>query len=132
MRLSLGPDLAALKAKATAAIDGQAETALEYQATEAEARIAAAQMAAGQTLDPADFPFVAAEAAAMAAVGAGGVTLEMVVPVVIQQADAWKMAGSMIKELRRAAKMMVEAATTPAEVIAAQRIPWPRPDTLGM
>lgn len=139
MRLSLGPDLAALKAAALVRIDAEAEAArlafvtggagqaLEYQATEAEGRAAVAAHAAGETLDPARYPFVAAEATAFAEVG---VTVSLVDAAfqVVALAEAWAATGSHIKALRRGAKLRVEAATTPAEVAAAARgIPWPVP-----
>tara|TARA_R110000751_G_scaffold307640_1_gene430333 strand:- start:22085 stop:22504 length:420 start_codon:yes stop_codon:yes gene_type:complete len=139
MRLSLGPDLAALKAAALIQIDAEAEAtrlafvtggsgqALEYQATEAQGRAAVAAHAAGQTLDPADYPFVVAEATAFAEVGITVSLLDAAQQVVVL-ADAWETTGSLIKALRRGAKLRVEAATTPAQVIAAASgIPWPTP-----
>jgi hypothetical protein len=139
MRFDLGPDLAALKAAALVRIDAEAEAArlafvtggagqaLEYQATEVEGRAAVAAAAAGETLDPAAYPFVAAEASAFAEVGIVVSLLEAAQQVVVQ-ADQWAMVGSLIKALRRGAKLRVEAAANPAEVIAAASgIPWPAP-----
>lgn len=139
MRLDLGPSLAALQAAALIQIDAAAEAArlawvtggagqaLEYQATEMQGRAAVAAHAAGQTLDPADYPFVVAEATAFAEVGITVTLLEAAQQVVVL-ADEWAVTGSKIKALRRGAKLRVEAATTPAGVIAAATgIPWPMP-----
>lgn len=139
MRLDLGPDLAALKATALLRIDVEAEDArmafltggagqaLEYQATEVQGRAAVAAHAAGQTLNPAAYPFVVAEATAYAEVGVTVTLLEAAQQVVVL-ADDWETTGSLIKALRRGAKLRVEAATTPAGVIAAATgIPWPTP-----
>lgn len=139
MRFDLGPNLAAIKAAALVRIDAEAEAArlafvtggagqaLEYQATEAEGRAAVAAAASGATLDPADYPFVVAEMTAFAEVGIT-VTLLDAAQQVVAQADAWQSTGSLIKALRRGAKLRVEAAGTPAEVAAAASgIPWPSP-----
>ena len=121
-----------LRARAIAAIDAAAERArlrfltggagqaLEYQATEVEAR---AYAGAG---DASDWPWLAAEQAALAAVGQAA-SLADVAAAVIAQADAWRSVGASIKALRRAAKLQVEAATTAAEIRTAATVSWPSP-----
>jgi hypothetical protein len=141
MRFDLGPDLETLRAAALARIDAEAESArllfltpgagqaMEYLATEAEARafLAAAAGAHDGTAPSLEgYPFVAAEAAALAAVGS------VVEPValaeqLVAQADAWRAAGAAIKELRRAAKMRIAATTTAAELRRAAEVRWPTP-----
>jgi hypothetical protein len=130
-----------LRAAALARIDAEAEAvraqfltpgagqAMEYLATEAEARAflaasAGALVATAPSLN--GYPFVAAEAAALAAVGS------VVEPValaeqLVAQADAWRAAGADVKELRRAAKMRVAAAATAAELRRATEVRWPTP-----
>lgn len=135
MRLDLGPDFATLKAQLLRQVDAEAEIArqryvtpgagqaLEYQATEAEAR---AYLAA---VNPtaADYPFVVAEAEAIAAATGTAPPLAAVAQDIIAQASAWAAIGSAIKTLRRTAKLRIEAATTPAEARAAAIVVWPAP-----
>jgi len=142
----VGVALATLKARAIAAIDAAAEAArrrwitpgagqaLEYQQTEREAQ---AYAAAGYPVpfDAADYPFVHAEMQAQA--DAGLLSLETQGDIdaaaraatdqILAEAEAWRAAGAEIKRLRRAAKMRVKAATTAADVIAAQAVSWPTP-----
>lgn len=126
-------ELAAAKAGALLAIDVQAETArlrfitggagqsLEYAATEAEAR---AFVAAGGVGAAEDFPWLEAERQAMG----GTATLAEIAATTVGLADAWKAIGSTIKQLRRGAKIAVEASTTIAAVRAAsESISWPTP-----
>lgn len=128
MRLDLGPSLAALKAQLAAQIDHDAEAArlrfitpgagqaMEYQATEAEAR--------RYLIDPSGpFPFLAAEVQAQGAPA----TLASVAAEVVALADAWAAIGSEIKRLRRAAKLAVEVAPTAAEARQAAQVTWPTP-----
>lgn len=127
-----------IKAKAIATIDSNAEKArqcfltggsgqaLEYQATEAEARrYAATGFPANPSL--ADYPFIFAELQAVHAVSGPGLTLRQVAEQVIVQADAWKSVGSAIKQMRRRAKLQIEVATSVAQVRAATIISWPSP-----
>lgn len=140
MRFDLGPDLAALKASALVRIDAEAEAArlafvtggagqaMEYQATEAEGRALMAALQAGQIPDLADYPFIKAEFDAIVQSGGGVPAMVAVAQMVVGMAAAWSTAGSEIKRLRRLAKLRVEAASTPAEVIAASSgISWPAP-----
>ena len=128
MRLDLGPSLAALKAQLAVQIDQEAEAArqrfitpgagqaLEYQATEAEAR--------RHLIDPSGtVPCLAAEVQAQGA----PTTLASVAAEVVALADAWAAIGSEIKRLRRVAKLAVEAAPTPAEARQAAQVTWPAP-----
>lgn len=137
MRLTATKPVAALRLAASARVDAEAEAArlqfltggagqaLEYQATEAEAR---ALLMAGGTPDPADYPFVQAEVAAILAATGVVVTIESAAAAVVVEADGWKAVGSAIKELRRSAKMRIEAAASPAAIeAAATGIPWPVP-----
>lgn len=140
MQLDLGPSLAALKAAAILQIDTEAEAArlryltagagqaLEYQATEAEARALLAEAAGGGTPDPAAYPFVQAEVAAVLSATGAAVPIADAAAAVLVEADAWKAVGAYIKELRRAAKLRVDAAPSPAAVAAAAAgIGWPAP-----
>lgn len=136
VHFALGASLPVLKAAALRAIDAAAELArqsfltpgsgqaLEYSATETEARAVLAVLAAGGTPDSADYPFVQAEVLALAATGQT-VTLADAAAQVVVEADGWKAVGSAIKEIRRAAKMRVEQATTAAEVQRAVRVVYP-------
>jgi len=133
MRLDLGPSLADAKAAALARVDAEAEAArlrfitagagqaLEYQATEAQARAYLA--AAAPVL--ADYPFLAAEVQAVDIATGTAPAASAVAAEIVAQADAWGAVGSAIKALRRAAKLRIEAATTHAEVRAAALIVWP-------
>ena len=135
-RFDLGPTLEALKAEAAAEIDRQAEAArlrfltggsgqaLEYQATEAEAR---AFLASGAPFDPALYPFVEAERLAAAQLLGAAPPADAVAQEIVAQSDAWKVAGSAIKTLRRAAKLLIEAAGSVSEVRAALAVEWPAP-----
>lgn len=129
--IQLGRSLAKMKADATVAVDRGAEMArlrfitsgagqaLEYQATEAEARRAVVD----PSPDFAGYPFLAAEWHAGGNVG--GVV--DIADVVLVQTAAWQMVGSEIKRLRRTAKIAIDAATSAAEVAAAANISWPAP-----
>ena len=129
------PPIEVVRRTAAADVDRQAELArlrfitggsgqaLEYQQTETEARAWSA--AAGPML--ADFPFLKAEVDAIAETTGQAPDPDAVAATVIAQADAWKAAGSEIKRLRRAAKLTIEAASTPEEIAAAQVISWPSP-----
>jgi hypothetical protein len=132
MRLDLGPSLEAVKAAAIIAVDEAAEVArlqfitpgagqaMEYQSGEAEARA----YLADSSPDPANYPFLVAELNALVATG-GTPTLAEVAAEVDAQAAAWRAVGSYIKELRRTAKMQIDAANSVAAVRAAQQIAWP-------
>lgn len=123
-----GDDLAQMKSRAMVEIDAAAEAArrrfittgagqaMEYMATEAEAR-------AFDAGGPGPFPFLQAEADALG----GDATLSQVSAAVLAQVVAWRAAGAEIKRLRRAAKMAIDAAETPADVAAATAIDWPAP-----
>lgn len=137
MRFDLGPSLEEAKAAAIARVDAAAEKArlryltpgagqaLEYQQTEAEAR---AYRAAGYpAFDPELYPFIEAERQALLIATGTLPDAAATADEVIAQADAWRQAGSAIKELRRAAKLKIEQATTHAEIRAAEQIAWPSP-----
>lgn len=123
-----GDDLARMKLRAMEEVDAAAEVArrrfitpgsgqaMEYLSTETEAR----DFDAGGV---GPWPFLEAERDAMG----GGVTLAQVAAVVQAQVAAWRAVGGEIKRLRRAAKMEIEAALTPAEVATATVIAWPAP-----
>lgn len=135
MRLDLGPSLAALKEQLMACVDAGAEAArlrfitpgagqaLEYQATEREAR--AWLSAEAPQID--DYPFLKAEVLAVQA--ATGMTPDptAVAADVVSQADAWQAVGSEIKRLRRAAKLAIEAAVDAPAARAAAQVTWPAP-----
>lgn len=135
MRLSGGPTLEQLRAQMAAQVDAEAEVArlrfitpgagqaLEYQATEVEATayVAAHEAAAGPPAGA--WPWLEAEQAA----SAPGTTLLDVAQLVLSLRDQWVATGSTIKALRRAAKVAIEAATTPQAIRAAALVEWPRP-----
>lgn len=135
MRLSGGPTLAELRAQMLAKVDAEAEAtrqkfitpgagqAMEYQATEVEAvaYMAAYDAVAGPPAGP--WPWLAAEQAA----SPPGTTLLDVAQLVLSLRDQWVAMGSTIKALRRAAKVAIEAADTPAAIRAAAVVEWPTP-----
>lgn len=130
------PAIETIRADATRRIDAAAEAArlsfitrgagqaLEYAATEAEARAA---VAAADPLDANDYPWLTAELNALTAVGVT-TTLRGVAESVVAQADGWKAVGAQIKELRRAAKMAIAAETDPVQIESIVRgVSWPAP-----
>ena len=131
MRINAGPSLAQLKAQLIEQVDREAEAArlrfvtpgagqaLEYQATEAEARAYLADPSPGGK----PWPWLEAERAAQG----GTPTLAAIAAEVAAQADAWVAVGSAIKQLRRAAKLAIEGATTVAGSRAASSVTWPAP-----
>jgi hypothetical protein len=138
MRLDLGPSLAALKQQLLSRVDAAAEAArlrfitpgagqaLEYQATEREAR---AYVAAGSPLpfDGAAYPFLEAERQAIFDATGPLLTGAEIAAMVIANADAWAATGAEIKRLRRSAKLLIEQATTPQAARAAAQVAWPQP-----
>ncbi|GAB4193242.1 MAG: hypothetical protein OHK0024_33450 [Thalassobaculales bacterium] len=108
-------------------ITGGSGQALEYQRSIEEAR---ALIAAGGTPAPEDYPMLAAEVAALAAVGVSRSLAQVAAEVAAMDA-AWQQAGAAIKLLRRAAKLLVStaiAAEDPAAAVAAAAgIAWPEP-----
>lgn len=153
MRADVGPALPALRTAAIGRINAAADRAaraagagqsVEDRATETEARALLAAQApaaperafpfvpaagAGWQLtaapDPSAFPLVAAEASARLEVLGGGLSLEGAARAIVAEADAWRATASAIRELRRTAVLRVEAATSPAAVVAAEAIEWP-------
>lgn len=136
MRFDLGPTLAELRAQMAAKVDAEAEAArlrfitpgsgqaMEYQATEAEAEAyLAASAAPGGIPVGATWPWLEAERVARG----GAPTLLALAEEIIALRDAWVVAGSQIKTLRRAAKIAIEAATTPTAIRAAANVTWPTP-----
>jgi hypothetical protein len=128
LRRRWGDDLAQVRVGALLEIDAAAENArgafitrgagqaMEYLATEAEAR-------AFDAGAPGPFPFLEAERDAQA----GSVTLAQVSATVLAQAEAWATVGAAIKRIRRAGKMQVEAAeTVEAIAVALAGIQWPQ------
>lgn len=121
------PNLAILKAAATGRVNEAAEAtrarfltpgagqAMTYLRKEAEARA----WTAGA--DPAEFPFLAAEASQ------SDMTIAAVVAMVVAQADAWASIGSAIEGLRRGAIVAIEAATSSGQIGAAEAVAWPAP-----
>jgi hypothetical protein len=138
MRLDLGPSLSELKRQVEEQIDRDAEVArlrfitpgagqaLEYQATEAEAR----KFLVTEDIDPDDYPFLQAEVHAIEESTGHAPALVYVALEVLHNADAWRSVGAEIKRLRRSAKLAVSAATTAQEVRQAAMIPWPQPGSV--
>lgn len=139
MRLDLGPDLPAIKAKALKDIDRAAEVArlryvtpgsgqsMEYVATESEARLWRAQELAGQAPALEGFPFLKAEYDALAGLpGAATPDVSAMVAEILAQADGWVAIGSEIKRIRRWAKLAVEQAISVTEVqVIMSALEWP-------
>ena len=140
MRLNAGKPLAQLKAEAYVAIDERAEAcrmkfvtpgsgqAMEYQRNMEE--IAAYQaLPAGTPEDdfPSRFAMLQAERQAVYAVTGTLPSWADTVATMAALNEQWTQVGSAVKFLRRRAKLLVEAATSPAEVRAALEIPWPEP-----
>ena len=128
-------DLATSKLVAARQIDAQAEAtrllfltpgsgqALEYTATESDAKRA---IATGGLLAPADYPWLAAEQAAMAAAGQQ-VNIGQVAQGVLATMAGWAQVGAQIKRIRRTAKLQIDAAASVADVNAACVVTWPHP-----
>jgi hypothetical protein len=128
-----GTGLEAVKAAAMAKVDRVAEArrqqhitpgpgqALEYQATEAEAR----RWKPGDGF--AGYPFMRAEADAIEDATGTRPSAAEVASAIIMQADAWAQIGARIKRRRRAAKMKIEAATTEDEVRVLVEVVWDDP-----
>lgn len=129
LRRRWGDDLAQVRAGALAEIDAAAESArgafitrgagqaMEYLATEAEARAFMAG-AAGP------FPFLDAERDALG----GAVTLAQVAAEVLAQAAAWQVVGGAIKRTRRAGKLAIEASGSVEDIaLALAAVTWPQP-----
>jgi hypothetical protein len=129
-----GQDLEALKTAACAAVDAEAERrrllvltpgegqALEYQHTAEEA---ARAVAAPDPLPPGAYPFLAAEAQALARAGVV-LDLRQVVDLVVYQRAAWLAYGAAVKAVRRGVKLALDEAVSSldvAEIVAG--IVWP-------
>lgn len=130
------PKLADTKATAVDMIDRAAENArqawlsrgagqaMEYIMTDREARAASA---APDPLDPAKYPFLVAEQHALAAAGQV-VSLRVVASNVLALCDAWVAVGAQIKQVRRTAKLKVDAAADAAAIkVILDQIFWPKP-----
>jgi hypothetical protein len=130
------PPIEEIRADARAEVDRQAEDArrrfitpgsgqaLEYEQTRAEAE--AADLAA-DPLDPAVFPMLEAERAALEAAGVT-VTLRQVCQQVLAEFAAWQATGAEIKRVRRTAKLQIAAAPDRAAVDAILAgLAWPTP-----
>ncbi|NDY56633.1 hypothetical protein G3N56_07740 [Desulfovibrio sulfodismutans] len=128
------PGLDAVKAAACVAIDAEAERrrllvltpgagqSLEYQHTAEEA---ARAVAAPDPLDPAAYPFLAAEQEALEA-AVGVVTLREVAAAVLADRAAWLAYGAAVKAVRRRGKLLVCAAASHLAVLAESAgIEWP-------
>lgn len=125
-----GEDMALMRARASAEVDASAEAArgrwittgagqaMEYLLTEQEAR-------AYEAGEEGPFPLLEAE---LDARGGTVLTLSDVAAEVLVLAGAWRMAAAEIKRRRRAAKLAIEAADTPAKVARAADVAWPAPN----
>lgn len=96
--------------------------AMEYQETAAEALA----FQSDTDPDPDHYPMLVAEQEAQAAVGMN-VSLQEIADQVLAERATWSAAGARIKATRRAAKLLVGAATTKAEIDAVFPIEWPDP-----
>ncbi len=126
--------LAQMRAEARRQIDAAAEAArgqyltpgsgqaIVYTRKEEEARRLLAAVAAGQAIDPAAYPHLAAE------VGITAPTIEEVANVVVAMADAWSAISAQIEGIRLSAKAALAGAATPAEIRAVVAgVTWPEP-----
>lgn len=99
----------AFRARFITDIPGQQAT---YLAKEAEAK------AWAEGADPADFPYLAHEAAA------SGKTIAEIVALVLATADAWRAMDPKIEGRRRGACVAIAAAETPEDIILAATVDW--------
>ncbi len=132
MRLNAGPDLAGLKAVALRRVEAAAERArvlvgggpgeiLELLAAEADARAA---LARGRPPAEGEHPFVDSEVTAHSRAGRA-LTRAAAAAALVAEADARMRRLAAIRTLRRAARLRIIDATTPAEVRAAEDAGWP-------
>jgi hypothetical protein len=130
------PPFEETRAAAQAEVDRQAEVArrtfitagsgqaLEYEQTRAEADAAGL---AADPLDPAAFPMLEAERAALETVGQS-LTLREVAAQVLAEFAAWQSTGAEIKRVRRTAKLQIAAAPDNATVdVVVAGLVWPTP-----
>lgn len=150
--LNLAAPLADRKAEAIARVDTEAEAARmlfitggagqsqEYRLTEEQALayVAASYPTPfGTTFQTTTYAFVYAEMQAlndadpttypMTTQGEIDALAETVADAIVAESAAWRTAAASIKRLRRAAKLVIDAATTHAEVYDAMQITWPTP-----
>jgi hypothetical protein len=131
------PSLDEAKTSAKASIDAQAETlrqsvltpgsgqAAEYCLTHAEAVNYLTAVAAGNTPNPASYPFLLAEQAALAPT-TGEVGLADVATAIMADVTTCKATLAAIKQARRTGKLAVDAATNEDAVTAAMAtVVWP-------
>lgn len=129
--------LAAAKETACASIDAKAEAlragvltpgsgqAAEYYLTHAEAASYLAAVTSGQTPTDANYPFLLAEQAALAATS-GAEGLSVVATAIMANVGGSKTALAAIKTARRTGKITVNAALDVAGVAAAEAaVAWP-------
>ncbi len=90
----------------------------EYINTEADARAFIAALAADETTDAADYPYLAAEIAAQAAATGETPDAETVAHEIITEAESWAASLAQIKQARRTAKLQIAAATDVAGIAA--------------
>ncbi|MAU40964.1 MAG: hypothetical protein CMF31_05010 [Kordiimonas sp.] len=124
-------DLAALREKIKAQIDADAEAArlkyttagstqaMVYEHKHKEAQAVQAVLDAGANPVASDYPILNAESAAT------NTTLTALAAVVIGTAQQWAVLAGQIEALRISAKMAVDVAMTPAEIIGIKEIDWP-------
>ena len=137
MRIEIGASMESVRRRLCDQIDQEAELArqryvtpgagqaMEYAAAEAEAR---AFLGLPLSMLPeqlgTDFPMLAAEVAARAALGEV-VSADVLARQLLQRADAWRRAGAEIRRLRLEAKARVRAAATLVEARQAANVSWP-------
>ena len=130
-------DLPSVKSAACNRIDARAEVlrqgvltpgsgqAAEYYLTHAEAVNYLALVSAGKTPSDADYPFLLAEQAALAAT-TGAVTLAAVATAIMTDVGTSKAALAAIKAARRTGKLAINAAADAAGVAEAEAaVVWP-------
>lgn len=136
MRLKLGQSLDEIKASAKSKIDTEAEAvrasfrtqgegqAIEYAATEADARAFIKQLNASLT----NYPFLKAEVDAVSGASGSAPDPYDVARGIIMRANAYLALCASVKLLRRQAKLAIDAATTVDEVRAVANVNWPSPN----
>jgi hypothetical protein len=136
MLFELGRTLAQVKAIAKKKVDTEAEgrmaayltpgsaIAVEYVSTKADALRWLADEAASSLGADETYPFVHAEMQAQIAGGATGTTMEDAVDLIMTSVGVYETAAATIKEQRRTAKLLIDAATTIPGARAAAEVTW--------
>jgi len=136
MLFELGFTLAQVKSRTKKNVDIEAEgrmsayitagsaIAVEYVTTKADALRWTADNIAMTLGADSSYPFVQAEQQAQIASGATGTTMADAVDLIMAQVAVYETAAATIKEQRRTAKLLIDAATTIPAARAAGVVTW--------